>query len=256
MSVVRVLPGFPSRGLVAIYKPAGVAVHGPDGLLTLARAEIDPSLHLVHRLDRETSGVLLLARGDEVLRSLHAIWATHVEKVYWAITRGAPEPPDGTIDVPLLEHRTSKRHLLERAVRAAYGSSRAGHLLSGRRVRAIPPLPPPGRTIAHPAGRPAVTAYRVLKRAQAGPGIGEVALVELRPRSGRMHQIRVHLQSIGTPILGDRFYDDRRTESDGAPFLHAASLTIRNPPGEPDGTLWRFSSNAELPKPFRRVGEN
>ena len=108
------------------------------------------------------------------------------------------------MDAPLLEHRTSRPDLLKRAVKAAYGPSRAGHLLSGRRVLAIQPLPPPGRTAVHPAGRPAATRYRVLEDR------GATALVELVPETGRMHQLRVHLLHLGTPLLGDPAYDPGR----------------------------------------------
>ncbi len=221
----------PSDGaFFAVDKPAGLAVYGGGGVLAIVRGELagrgmGSDIHLVHRLDRETSGVLLFAVGKEALARAHALWVEHVEKTYLAVTRGVPEPLEGTIDRPLLEHRTGKPELLRRALRAAYGPARAGHLLSGRRVLAIPPIPPPGRTIVHPAGRAALTGYRVLGEAEGR------ALLELRPRQGRMHQIRVHLASLGTPIFGDRFYDERRSPEDPAAFLHAWRLTMQEPDG-------------------------
>ena len=129
----------------------------------------------------------------------------------------------------LLENRTGKPELLKRALKAAYGPARAGHLLSGRRVLAIPPIPPPGRTAVHPAGREARTAYRVVQDR------GTTALVELTPGTGRMHQLRVHLAHLGTPLLGDPLYDASRTPETPAPLLHAARLAWADPPGAPGG---------------------
>jgi tRNA pseudouridine32 synthase/23S rRNA pseudouridine746 synthase len=219
-------------------------VHGAGGLLDDIRAALGPDLHLVHRLDRTTSGVLLLARGREALAAAHAIWSHDVEKVYLAVTRGVPDPGEGVAAMPLLEHRTSKPELLARALKAAYGPARAGNLIAGKKVRAIPPAPAPGRTTVHPAGRPASTAYRVLDERDG------LALVELRPTGGRMHQLRVHLLAVGTPIANDPFYDplyDPRAEA--APFLHALRLTWRKPLGSRRGE-WSWESRAVLPPPF------
>src|SRR5262245_7915893 len=206
---------------LAVNKPAGRVVHGKDGVLEELRASTGERLELVHRLDRETSGVLLLARDADALRAAHAAWPRDVTKVYLALTRGVPSPQEGTVTAPLLENRTSKPELLRRAVRAAYGPSRAGHLLAGRRVGAIPAIPPPGRTAVHPAGRPAITAYRVVS------DDGATAIVELIPETGRMHQLRVHLAHLGTPLLGDRFYDSQSSPDGEAPFLHASRLVWR-----------------------------
>jgi len=192
---------------LAVNKPAGRVVHGKGGLLEELRASIGKDLALVHRLDRETSGVLLFARG-------------------------VPSPPEGVVTAPVLEHRTSKPELLRRALKAAYGPARAGHLLAGRRVGAIPALPPPGRTAVHPAGRPTATAYRVIESR------GATALVELVPETGRMHQLRVHLAHLGAPLLGDRLYDTGRGPETPAPLLHASRLVWKNPPGRPEGSAW------------------
>ena len=242
--IFRLLPQPPgSAAYLAVDKPVDVAVHGPNGLLGALRKQFGPDLALVHRLDKETSGVLLLARDAEALRAAHAAWPTNVVKTYIAVTRGVPDPPEGRVDAPLLEHRTSRPDLLKRAVKAAYGPSRAGHLLSGRRVLAIQPLPPPGRTAVHPAGRPAATRYRVLEDR------GAVALVELVPESGRMHQLRVHLLHIGTPLLGDPAYDAARDGKTPAALLHAARLVWKDAPGMPPGTTWTW----EAPRPREAV---
>ncbi len=111
---------------------------------------------------------------------------------------------------------------------------------AGRRVGAIPAVPPPGRTAVHPAGRPAATAYRVVEDR------GATALVELVPETGRMHQLRVHLAHLGTPLLGDRLYDAGRGPETPAPFLHASRLVWKNPPGRPEGSAWIWE--APLPE--------
>ncbi|MEO8586809.1 MAG: RNA pseudouridine synthase [Acidobacteriota bacterium] len=230
------LPSPPGAGAyLAVDKRSGIAVHGPGGLLGALRESLGEEgrgLALVHRLDKETSGVLLLARTAEALSAAHAAWPTQVVKTYLAVTRGVPHPPEGRVDAPLLEHRTSRPDLLKRAVKAAYGPSRAGHLLAGRRVLAIQPLPPPGRTAVHPAGRHAATRYRVLEDR------GGTALVELIPETGRMHQLRIHLVHLGTPLLGDTAYDPGRAEGDPPALLHAARLVWTDPPGMPPGTVW------------------
>lgn len=238
---IRLLPSPPGAdAYLAVDKPAGLQVHGPGGLLALARAEWGASTCLVHRLDRATSGVLLLARDEAALRDAHAAWGERVTKVYLAVVRGVPDPPEGTVEAPLLEHRSGRPDLLRRALRAAYGPVRAGLLLAGQRVGEIPPVPPPGRTAVHPRGRPATTAYRVV-----GAERGR-ALVECRPLTGRMHQIRVHLLHLGTPIEDDPYYDPSAL-SGAAPFLHAWRLLWRDPPGAAPGSVWTFESPASPP---------
>jgi 23S rRNA-/tRNA-specific pseudouridylate synthase len=217
---------------VAVNKPAGRVVHGRNGLAEELRAATGEDLSLVHRLDRETSGVLLLARDADALRAAHAAWPRDVTKVYLARTRGVPSPSSGRIELPLLEHRSGKPELLRRAMKAAYGPARAGHLLSGRRVGDLPAVPPPGRTRVHPGGRPARTDYTVLS------DDGKTALVELVPHQGRMHQIRVHLLALGTPIFGDRFYDPEAVPGTPPPLLHAFRIVWSNPPGRPAGSAW------------------
>jgi tRNA pseudouridine32 synthase/23S rRNA pseudouridine746 synthase len=234
---LRLLPGPEGSELYpALDKPAGRAVHGRGGLLPELRELLGADVGLVHRLDRETSGVLLLARGEDALKEALRAWPERVSKEYVARTRGVPPETSGAVALPLLEHRTGKPELLLRALRAAYGPARAGHLLSGRRVGAIPPVPPPGTTAVHPAGRAALTEYEVLE------DDGRTALVRLVPREGRMHQIRVHLAALGAPIANDRLYDPRRTPDGPPPLLHARRLTWREPPGTAAGTVWTWTS--------------
>ena len=226
-----------AEAYLAFDKEAGQRSHGPGGLLEEARRELGEDLHLVHRLDRVTSGLLLLARGEEALRAAHEAWPTRVGKTYVALVRGVPPEAEGTIDDPVLEHRSGKPWLLERAVRAAYGPDRAARLLRGEGLSGIPPLPPPARSAAHPAGRPALTRWR-----RVGTS-GENALLELTPETGRMHQLRVHLAAIGHPLRNDPLYDPAADPAGPPPFLRAVRIVWEEPPGGP-GAAWTFEAPA------------
>ena len=159
--------------VLIVDKPAGLAVHeggtgvahlGP-ALETLAFDQPEPP-RLAHRLDRGTSGCLVLGRHREALKQLGRLFASgRVEKTYWALTQGMPAEESGVIDKPLLK-------------------------LDPRR----------GKMAVDPAGQEARSDYRVLGRS------GDIAWLELKPITGRSHQLRVHLASIGCPILGDRLY--------------------------------------------------
>jgi 23S rRNA-/tRNA-specific pseudouridylate synthase len=235
---LRPLPVPPgAEAYLAFDKAAGQRAHGPGGLLEEAQRELGDGLRLVHRLDRATSGVLLLARGEGALRAAHAAWPAQVTKSYLGLVRGVPASHEGTIELPLLEHRTGRPWLLERALRAAYGPDRAARLLRGETLPGVPPLPPPARCAAHPAGRPALTRWRLLEVR------GDDALLELSPETGRMHQLRVHLAAAGHPLRNDSLYDP---EADAAgPFLlRAVRVTWRNPPGTPPGSAWTFEAPA------------
>ena len=234
---LRILPVPPgAEAYLALDKEAGRAVHGPGGLLEEARETIGKELSLVHRLDRITSGLLLLARSDAALRAAHSAWPERVTKTYHALVRGVPAASEGMIDLPLLEHRTGRPWLLERALRAAYGPGPAARLLAGEGLPGIPPLPPPARCSAHPAGRAAVTRWRLLEAR------GDDALLELTPETGRMHQLRVHLAAIGHPLRNDPLYDPAQAPSGPPPFLRAVRLRWDSPPGAPAGTAWTFEA--------------
>ena len=99
---LRILPVPPgAEAYLALDKEAGRAVHGPGGLLEEARETIGKELSLVHRLDRITSGLLLLARSDAALRAAHSAWPERVTKTYHALVRGVPAASEGMIDLPL-----------------------------------------------------------------------------------------------------------------------------------------------------------
>ena len=192
-------------GLIVVNKPAGWAVHGGSGLdfgviecLRAARPH-GRRIELVHRLDRETSGCLLIAKRRSVLSSLHeAMRRERVRKHYLALVRGNFGRGRRRCDAPLLrEHRGAG----ERIVRV------------------------------HADGKRSVTDFVPV-------AIGEVAsLVMVRPRTGRTHQIRVHAAHLRAPLAGDDKYGDRAfnrlMQSYGLKrlFLHAASIAIPDPDG-------------------------
>ncbi len=176
-------------GLVLVIdKPAGVAVHpGPGGGPNLEsgfaalRFGLPHPPALAHRLDRDTSGCLVLGRHPKALRRLGRLFAEgKVEKIYWAVVNGRPAQDEGRIETGLKK------------------LSRAG----GWRI------------VVDPAGQHAATDYRVLGAAN-GRTLGRTWL-ELRPRTGRTHQIRVHCAALGCPVAGDPVYGRADGGSTGA----------------------------------------
>lgn len=154
----------------------------------LAQTFDGPRPGIVHRLDRDTSGVIVVARTEQAADRLSAAFAERsVEKVYLALARGRVTPPAGVIDAPIT--RDPKRR---------------------QRMAAVP------------GGRPSRTTYRVIDTS------GEVSWLELRPESGRTHQIRVHLKAIGHPVLGDPVYG-RASRRIGRTALHAVRITFEHP---------------------------
>ena len=175
---------------VVLDKPAGLPVHpGPGG--GAAVEDVFPSLSrrktgpwLAHRLDADTSGCLVVALRLAALHAAQGQFAAgRVEKVYWAITRGGPQGEHGIVSAPLLK-QTQK---------------------SGWRM------------VVSEHGQEATTEWRVLGRSS------EAAWLELRPRTGRTHQVRVHCAFLGCPILGDPIYDSGQ---DGSQKLHLLARSI------------------------------
>jgi 23S rRNA pseudouridine955/2504/2580 synthase len=223
--------------VLVIDKPAGLAVQGGTGLdknldamLDSLRFEAAERPRLVHRLDKDTSGVLLLARSAKAARELaEAFRDKSARKIYWAVVVGVPSPERGTIDAPLSKHADHGR---------------------GERVG-----------IDEEEGRNAVTRYALVERAG-----NRAAWLALMPETGRTHQLRAHCVILGTPILGDGKYGGAGAHLAGvkhhrALHLHARSIAIPHPAG---GVLrveaplppymaetWRFFGFAETaPDPF------
>ncbi len=204
--LIREATLFEDDHLLVLNKPAGLAVQGGskmarhlDGMLMALEAETGNRWRLVHRLDRETSGVLVVAKSRAVAAALGKSFQTRsVRKIYWAVTLGVPRPAQGRIDLPLIK---------------APGPD-------GERVR-------PARPEERAEADPAVTHYNVLD--QAG---NRLAWVTLKPTTGRQHQIRAHLAAIGTPILGDdKFGGDRDVPPSliNRLHLHARRTSFEHP---------------------------
>ncbi len=193
--------------VIAIDKPAGMVVHAGAGVRTGtlvnallhrfgALSEVGGELRpgIVHRLDRYTSGVLLVARNDAAHRKLAEQFSGRtVEKVYLALVHGRVKAEQGRIEKPIARDRVRRARMTARLA----------------------------------AGRAAITEYKVLRR------FAGFTLMEVRIRTGRTHQIRVHFSSIGHPVAGDRLYGAPPHPS-GRFFLHAHRIRFLQPStGEP-----------------------
>ncbi|PTU75724.1 23S rRNA pseudouridine(955/2504/2580) synthase RluC [Pseudomonas mangrovi] len=197
---------YEDKGLIVLNKPAGIAVHGGSGLsygVIEAFRQLRPDakeLELVHRLDRDTSGLLMIAKKRSMLRHLHeALRGDGVDKRYLALVRGSWPTSKKRVSAPLLKNT----------------------LRSGERMVEV-----------NDEGKEALTLFRVVRR------FGEFAtLVEASPITGRTHQIRVHARHAGHSIAGDPKYGDeafdREVRDLGGKrlFLHAHSLRLTLPDG-------------------------
>ena len=224
---------YEDEDLVVIDKPAGLVVHPAAGHadqtlvnallfrvkdLSVIGGEIRPGI--VHRLDKDTSGVMVIAKHDEAHRKLTADWGTErVRKEYLALVYGTPSSDRGTIDAPIGRDPRDRKRMA---------------------------------VVAN--GRRAVTEYEVQERYRY------VSLVRCRLRTGRTHQIRVHLKHLGHPIVGDPVYSgpqwrgipDKRVQRTlaalGRQALHAAKLTFPHP-----STGRALTFEAALPEDVARV---
>jgi 23S rRNA-/tRNA-specific pseudouridylate synthase len=185
--------------LLAIHKPPGVAVHeapGPGGsiLRSLREQHGLAGLTPVHRLDKDVSGVLLLAQSKAAASAMQRLWP-QVRKCYWALCEGIPAAPEGVVDAQILENQTGKPQRLAVALRY-YREQHPGEK--------VPAPPPPKTSAVHPAGRPARTEYHLVEALG-----GRWSVLEVSPQQGRMHQVRVHLAHLGTPLAVDGLYGRR-----------------------------------------------
>ena len=212
---------------IVLAKPAGMAVHGGAGVKgetitdwlvkkypETKRVGDDPAIRpgIVHRLDKDTSGVMVVARTPEAFAALKNLFKERkVEKTYLALVIGTPKKSFGVIDAPI-------GRLMAHPTKRGVGSRTRG-------------------------ARGAITEYRLLER------LGGYALLAVKPKTGRMHQIRVHLASLGHPVAGDRIYGGTRAALPGLDrqFLHAWRLSF----SYPEGRRWQFE--AALPEELERV---
>jgi len=197
----RIQPVYEDAALIVVEKPAGLLTVATDieNAKTLyvqlneylrGRSEGDPQrAFVVHRIDRETSGLVLFAKSDAVKRLLQAGWPA-VEKRYLAVVEGEPAADAGTVTNYLTEDRRSLRVLA-----------------SAQQL---------------PESRLATSHYRLLEAR------GGRALVEVRLETGRKHQVRVHLAGLGCPVVGDRRYGTRSAD-DHRLALHAGGLRFAHP---------------------------
>lgn len=200
--------------VIVLNKPPGLPVQGGpgitrhlDGMLDALRFGSDHRPRLVHRLDRDTSGVIVLARTPGVAAKLAAAFRTRaVVKTYWAVVAGRPVPIEGRIDLPLIRIGGGPRG--ERSAPADRGDKEAAH---------------------------AITDYRTIDNAGQ-----KLAWLELQPLTGRTHQLRVHCFALGAPILGDVKYHEPDQNNAGSAIvdglsndlhLHARALQLPHPDG-------------------------
>jgi 23S rRNA pseudouridine955/2504/2580 synthase len=192
--------------VIALNKPHGLAVQGGtkttkhvDRLLS-AWGEGLERPRLVHRLDRDTSGVLLLGKGPDAAKRLAGEFARRqAKKTYWALVIGNPKPAAGQIDMPLKKTGINDYEIMRPADPKEHGAE------------------------------PAETAYATISRAAH-----RAAWMGLRPFTGRTHQLRAHMAAIGHPILGDPKYGDERSAELSGPLklqLHARRIELDHPGG-------------------------
>lgn len=197
---------YEDKKLIVINKPAGMAVHGGSGIsfgvIEAMRAlrPDDPFFELVHRLDRDTSGCLLIAKKRSTLRQLHELFRTDaLQKHYLALVKGPWQGGKRTVDLPL------QKNVLK----------------SGERMVEV-----------QPHGKEAVSYFEPIARYQSA------CLVRVILKTGRTHQIRVHAAHIGHPIAGDQKYGDEefnrfmRSKGLSRLFLHAAYISFALTDGE------------------------
>ncbi|HEX2724582.1 MAG TPA: RNA pseudouridine synthase, partial [Beijerinckiaceae bacterium] len=191
--------------MLVIDKPAGLAVHpGPKGGETLfdhldaLRFGLPRRPEVAHRLDKDTSGCLVLGRHAKALARLGELFKRNeVDKTYWAVVEGGPSEAQGEIALAL-----GKR------------SAERGWWMK-----------------VDPKGQPALTQWRVLGRR------GDIALLELRPITGRTHQLRVHCAAMQWPIVGDAIYGTAPRFGGPGLQLHARAVTVPLNPNKPPITV-------------------
>ena len=209
------------RDLIVVNKPPGMVVHPAHGnpshtlvnallyhIRTLKGMKDPVRPGLVHRLDKDTSGVMVIAKNEKTHGALARLFKDHeIEKTYHALVRGVVQHDEGKCEEPV------------------------GRAFLNRKKVVIRPS----------GGRDAVTYYRVLKRFK------KATLIEVRPKTGRTHQIRVHMAHVGHPVLGDTLYGIKSTGIDRQ-ALHAFSLAFVHP-----GTRKKVYYEAPEPEDFKKL---
>ncbi|UWQ91114.1 RluA family pseudouridine synthase [Rhodobacteraceae bacterium M382] len=195
--------------IVVVNKPAGLlsvpgrGEHLSDCLLTRVQVAF-PTALLVHRLDRDTSGVMVFGLTPHAQRHLSMQFEKRsTKKTYVARVSGRLEPKTGTVDLPLIVDWPNR----------------------------------PLQMVCHETGKPSVTDWRVVKY-----GAGETR-VRLTPKTGRTHQLRVHMLAMGHPMLGDPLYAPETMDQYGRLMLHSEELRLKHPENEKS---MKFRAKAEF----------
>lgn len=200
-----------------LYEDENVkVVDKPAGLLSMAKGEYcnEPTLEdfgfLVHRLDRDTSGVVILAKNEKTQSMLRRQFQERkAHKVYYAVVKGRPKHDEAKINLPIARNYNR-----------------------------------PATFTVDSNGRESITFYKVIKTND------KYSLIELRPVTGRTHQLRVHLKYLGTPIVGDKVYNDKNEDGENRLYLHAKELEITIPGPTDDSDNVRKTFEAPVPAEF------
>ncbi|MFZ2275992.1 MAG: RluA family pseudouridine synthase [Candidatus Nanogingivalis sp.] len=215
---------FEDENVIAIDKPRGVLTHSKGVLndeFTVADffesrgakfGEGTNRVGIIHRLDRETSGVIVGAKTDSAAKKLQKQFSERTaKKTYFAIVKGSLKQKKALIDLPIARNNSA-----------------------------------PSTFLVDIKGKSAQTKYEVLAEN------GKFSLLKLEPKTGRTHQLRVHLNYLGHPILGDKVYDKTisKSESEERMFLHAASLEITIPPKNGERDSQRMIFESKIPAEF------
>lgn len=200
ISFIQKMVLYKDKDIIVLNKPAGLAVQGGskttrhiDGMLDALKFELDEKPHLVHRLDKETSGILVIARTVQSASFLSQLFKTkEVHKTYWALVEGVPHHKKGKIEAPLIQKRTGKST---------------------------------DKRMVDQEGLPAISLYEIQDHLA-----DKVSWLQMSPLTGRTHQLRIHASEIlGTPILGDTRYGKRTDITKDLPnkmFLHARAIEL------------------------------
>ena len=221
ISLMKEMVLYKDKDIIILNKPAGLAVQGGsktihhiDGMLDALRFDYDEKPHLVHRLDKETSGILVVARTAQSARYLTNSFKTkEIHKTYWALVAGLPHPEKGKVEAPLVQKRTGKN-------------------FDTREV--------------DENGLPAISLYQVQDHLA-----DKVSWLQMSPLTGRTHQLRIHAaQVLRTPIIGDTRYGIKTEIEKNLPhkmFLHARAITI------PVSNKKSLIVEAPVPKHFQQA---
>jgi 23S rRNA pseudouridine955/2504/2580 synthase len=220
---------FEDEHVVVLNKPFGIAVQGGtgtkrhiDGMLAGMADRFGDRPRLVHRLDRDTTGVLLVAKHRDAAAKLGRIFQTRsAAKTYWALVKGVPKPPQGKVEAPLVKA-------------AGPDGDRVRKAMPGEQAEAM-----------H-----ATTHYAMIDRVAH-----RAAWMSLKPVTGRQHQLRAHMALIGHPIIGDNKYEGDKALADSGIeaklHLHARRLVIPHP----QAGASKIDVTAPLPDHMRRTWE-